>query len=222
MTTRPHFADIATVALSVLAAVAGLLIFFAGPADPLPIHWGADGQADDWGNRQMVGGLIFGLGMMAMLIGGGMGLAAGRATERARARALRVSQAIVLVTFTLVGAFFGTASLSRATALDGALSMAAPSLLFLVVGALLGRVGANPFVGVRTPWAYKSRLAWERSNRLAGRLFFLIGLVGLAASPVAPQPLGHGLLIGAVMTAVVWSVFESWRVWRTDPERQPF
>ena len=45
--------------------------------------------------------------------------------------------------------------------------MAVFGLLFAALGALLGRVGPNPWVGVRTPWAYKSRTAWDRSNRLA-------------------------------------------------------
>jgi uncharacterized membrane protein len=96
------------------------------------------------------------------------------------------------------------------------------SLILLVLGAFLGRVAPNPVVGVRTPWSYKSRLAWDRSNRLAGRLFFLLGLIGLIAAPVAPQPLGALSLTGAALIVAALSVFESWRVWRSDPDRQPF
>ena len=29
-------------------------------------------------------------------------------------------------------------------------------------------------------------------------------------------------LLAAIVVAAVWSVVESWRVWRTDPDRQPF
>ncbi|MNS80009.1 hypothetical protein D3C72_1136760 [compost metagenome] len=102
------------------------------------------------------------------------------------------------------------------------MSAALMSLLFAVMGAFMGRVAPNPIVGVRTPWAYKSRLAWDRSNRLAGRLFFWLGLLGLITAPLAPQPLGFSLLIVGVLIAAGWSVFESWRVWRADPDRQPF
>ena len=100
--------------------------------------------------------------------------------------------------------------------------MAFLSLIFLIMGALLGRVSPNPFIGVKTPWAYKSRLAWDRSNRLAGRLMFWLGAAGLIASPFALQPLGLIVLITGVLIATAWSVFESWRVWRADPDRQPF
>ena len=113
-------------------------------------------------------------------------------------------------------------SLTGLTSMGAAAPMAGLSALFLVIGSVLGRVGPNPIAGVRTPWSYKSRLAWDRSNRLAGRLLFLIGLAGVAAAPVAPQPLGYQAVIGAVILAAVVSVIESWRVWRADPDRQPF
>lgn len=215
-------ADMATVLLSVLMGATGVAVFVAGPTELMPVHWGADGQADGWGTRELVGGAIAGLGFLTLLLAGGMGLAAGRSRDAARARALRFAQLVVLLSLTLVTLFAGSASLSGMTSMNGALPMAGTALLFLVIGAFLGRVGANLFVGVRTPWSYKSRLAWERSNRLAGRLLFLLGLAGLATAPFAPQPLGVQALIAGVVIAAVWSVFESWRVWRNDPDRQPF
>ncbi|MES2835366.1 MAG: SdpI family protein [Pseudomonadota bacterium] len=215
-------ADMATVLLSVLMGGVGVAVFVAGPTSLMPIHWGADGQADGWGTRELVGGAILALGFLTLLIAGGMGMAAGRAEDSTRRRGLRMSQTVVLIALTGVALFAGSSTLGGVTDMGSAAPMAGMSLLFLVIGAFLGRVGANPFVGVRTPWSYKSKLAWERSNRLAGRLYFLLGLAGLAASPLAPQPLGYQALGAGVLIAAVWSVFESWRVWRADPDRQPF
>ena len=215
-------ADMATVLLSVLMGGIGVAIVFAGPESLMPVHWGPDGRADDWGTRELVGGAIAGLGFLTLLFAGGMGLAAGRSQDPARARALRFAQLVILLSLTLLTVFAGSASLSGMTSMSGALPMAGMSLLFLLIGAFLGRVGANPFVGVRTPWSYKSKLAWERSNRLAGRLLFLLGLAGLVTAPFAPQPLGYQALIAGVLISAVWAVVESWRVWRTDPDRQPF
>lgn len=224
MTTRKQAsaADMATVLLSVLMGGVGVAVFVAGPTELMPIHWGADGQADGWGTRELVGGAFLALGFVNLLIAGGMGMAAARTADPARRRGLRMSQAVALIALTGVALFAGSSSLGGVTDMGGAAPMAGMSLLFLLIGAFLGRVGANPFVGVRTPWSYKSKLAWERSNRLAGRLFFLLGLAGLAAAPVAPQPLGYQAMIAGVLIAAVWAVFESWRVWRADPDRQPF
>ncbi len=151
-----------------------------------------------------------------------MALAAGRTEDPARRRALRYAQLVMILSIPVVSLLAASASLSGTSDIGGALPVALMSLVILLIGAFLGRVGPNPFVGVRTPWAYKSRLSWERSNRLAGRLFFLIGLAGLLTAPFAPQPIGLYAILAAISLAAVWAVIESWRVWRTDPDRQPF
>lgn len=220
--TRPSAVDRATIAVSLLIVAAGVWIFFAGPTELMPYHYGPDGQADGWAGREAIGGIIAGLGLLTGVLAGGMGAAARRAETPARARALRSGQLLVLISLLGLSLFAGVSSVSGLISMSAALPMAALSVLFLLIGAVLGRVGPNPVAGVRTPWSYKSRLAWDRSNRLAGRLLFLIGLTGLAAAPVAPQPLGYQVLIGAVVAAALLSVVESWRVWRADPDRQSF
>ena len=225
MTTPPKpgsALNLATVVLSLMVGGLGAWTFLAGPTELLPVHWNASGQADDWGTREVVGAVLAGMAMLTLLLGGGMALAAGRAEDPARRRALGYAQLVVVLSLPLTSLLIASASLSGATDISGALPMALISLVLLLIGAFLGRVGPNPVVGVRTPWAFKSRLAWDRSNRLAGRLFFIIGLAGLLTAPFAPRPLGLYALLGAILVAAVWSGFESWRVWRTDPDRQPF
>lgn len=214
--------NIATLGLGLIVGGLGVWTVFAGPTELLPVHYDISGQADGWGTREQVGGLLVGMAVLTLLLGGGMGVAARRAGDPARARALRYAQLVVVLSIPLVGLLAASASLSGTTDIGGAAPVALMSLLFLLIGAFLGRVGPNPFVGVRTPWAFKSRLAWDRSNRLAGRLFFIIGLAGLLTAPFAPRPLNLYAILAAVGIAAVWSVVESWRVWRTDPDRQPF
>jgi len=220
--TRLAAADRATLAITVMIVTAGAWIVLAGPTELMPYHYGFDGLADAWAGREAIGAGVIGLGLLTAVLAGGMGLAAGRGGSPARVRAIRSGQLLILLTFLTLALFAGVASVTGLTSLGGAAPMAGLSVLFLIVGAVAGRVGPNPIAGVRTPWSLKSRLAWDRSNRLAGRLFFLIGLSGLVAAPVAPQPLGYQILIGAVVAAAFLAVAESWRVWRTDPDRQPF
>ena len=213
--------NLATVVLSLMVGGLGVWTILAGPTELLPIQYNVAGQAD-WGSRELLGGGLVGLALLTLLLGGGMALAAGRTDDPARRRALSYAQLVVVLSIPLVTLLIASASLSGVTDISGAVPVALMSLVILLTGAFLGRVGPNPFVGVRTPWAYKSRLSWERSNRLAGRLFFVIGLAGLLTAPFAPQPLGLYAILAAIGLAAVWSVVESWRVWRTDPDRQPF
>lgn len=209
---------VATVGLLSLAA----WIAVAGPEGPLPVHFNAEGVADHWGDRTEVALLVAGLGLGCAVICGLMGLSVARSDDPARRRGLKTGQAISLLAFAGTAILIASLSLGGATELQPVIPMAFTALLMASIGATAGRVGPNPVVGVRTPWTFKSRLAWDRSNRLAGRLFFWLGLAGLAAAPFAPQPLGLYALLAALMIAAALSVFESWRVWRTDPERQPF
>ena len=224
MTRSFSVLNLLTVVVFVAIAAAGLLIAVQGPTAPLPLHFGVGGAVDRWGTRGEVGGLLAVLAAVGFVVAIGTGLAIRRhPADSSRARGLRVAQAIVLIGFAGVAALILWTSLtSPGTAPPAGAHMAGLSLLFVAIGAFVGRVAPNPFVGVRTPWSYKSRLAWERSNRLAGRLFFFGGLVGVVAAPFAPQPFGMTGLVGFVILAALWSVFESWRVWRSDPDRQPF
>jgi len=121
----------------------------------------------------------------------------------------------MMVAYKVLGESAGTPLSASATPL-------LMSLILVLTGALLGRVSPNPFVGVRTPWTYKSRRSWDRTNRLGGRLLFLTGLAGLALTPFIPTAWAFSGLIVLILLITALTVFESWRVWRDDPERQPF
>lgn len=228
MTRRPALLDIAGMVLVAAQLALALHIGVNGPTGAIPVHFGMDGTADRWGDRMEIAWMLAGLGALSAVVLAGMALAARRADDAARGdaargRGLRAGQFVSLVALAGVTGLVGFSTLSGdAGGTSPQMQMAGTSLLFAAVGAWLGRVGPNVAVGIRTPWTYKSRLAWDRSNRLAGRLFLIVGLVGLTASAVAPQPLGMQALIVAVLGAAALSIFESWRVWRADPERTPF
>lgn len=219
---KPTIADGAVGIVGLMVVGAGVWLMVDDPDVMVPVHYGLTGEVDRWGTQAEIGGLIAGLGLLLAVLGFGLGMAAARTPDPARKRALRAAQLVAFIAILGVVLFAGGASLSGATSIAGGLPMAGLSVTLVAVGAVLGRVGPNPVVGVRTPWTYKSRLAWDRSNRLAGRLFFFLGLFGLAASASAPEPAGLIALISGVLLAAVWSVVESWRVWRSDPDRQPF
>ena len=48
-------------------------------------------------------------------------------------------------------------------------------VLFIVLGNFMGKIRPNWFVGVRTPWTLSSKLSWDKTHRLAGWLFMLMG-----------------------------------------------
>jgi uncharacterized membrane protein len=220
--------DVLTVVITALILAGAVWIAVRGPTGPLPMHFDINGRADRWGDRQELAGLIGFLGLMVAVVGGGMGIYAARSDDPARGRGLRVGQLLTLI---VLGTLAPVVSLqilwaagqTGAVTFGGAVwPMALTGLVSVVIGTFLGRVPPNVAVGVRTPWSLKSRLAWDRSNRLMGRLLFWSGLATLIAAPVAPQPIGFWIALAALLLSGLAAGFESWRVWRADPERQPF
>lgn len=221
MNHRFSLIDLATAAVSIAILAYAAWMLLLGPQGPMPMHYGVDGTPDRWGDRTEAGLVIGAMGLLLAAIGWSFSHYARKAEDPARRRGLLAGQLVTVLTIAATTAFL-VMMMTGGDLPSPALQMGGMSALFLAVGAFLGRVGPNVAVGVRTPWTFKSKLAWEKSNRLAGRLFSGLGLIGLAAAPFAPQPQGMHALFIALIAAAVWSVFESWRVWRADPDRQPF
>lgn len=221
---RLSLLDVATIVVTLALAVVALWIALRGPAGPVPVHFGIDGQPDRWGSRFEIVVLLAFFALLTAAIGGGMSLYADRTLDPARARGLKLGQFIAVGTLGLSGMMVAHKVLAANTgaSLSASTTPLLMSLILVLTGAFLGRVSPNPFIGVRTPWTYKSRRSWDRTNRLGGRLLFLTGLAGLALTPFVPTPWAFTGLITLILLTTALTVFESWRVWRDDPERQPF
>lgn len=205
---------------AVAAAQAGvaLAILNWGPTGPIPMHFAWDGSVDRYGGRSESAAIV---GAMALLT-----LAGPFAIRVLSRRRLDQPDEFREATLMLVGvtSLICALAASLAFGLIGEASgplgaMSAVSAILTVVGAYLGKVSPNALIGVRTPWSFASRLAWDKSNRLAGRLFFWLGLAGFLAAPFLPQPAGLQGFAFLIVAAAGLAVFESWRVWRADPDR---
>jgi len=50
-------------------------------------------------------------------------------------------------------------------------------ILFFYVGILLENAKRNWFIGIRTPWTLSSEDVWNRTHKIGGKLFKVLGLV---------------------------------------------
>lgn len=209
--------------ITVVAAILGaaLLVWLGAPTGPMPMHFNAAGQVDRWGDRNEMALVIT---MMSVLTAGVAGLcivSEHRARDPAERFTYRLGRIIGLVAPGMAALLMTLVAFGRLDG-DGAgprLVLGGVSLLFLGIGAFIGRAKPNPLVGVRTYWSLRSRLSWDKSNRLAGRLFSLAGIAGLIAAAAAPPPIAATVVTTGTIIAAVVPIFESWRVWRIDPAR---
>jgi uncharacterized membrane protein len=84
------------------------------------------------------------------------------------------------------------------------------SLLFILLGNVMGRVKHNYFVGIKTPWTLANEDVWRKTHRLAAPLWVIGGIVNilLAALGASFNGISFGIIV-AIITIVpmVYSYF---------------
>jgi uncharacterized membrane protein len=93
------------------------------------------------------------------------------------------------------------------------------SAVIALKGALFGKLKPGGVLGLRVPWTCQSRLAWEQTHRLMGRILFFGGLAGLVSAPFLPFGASLAVIGGVIFVGLTAGLIKSWRVWRNDPER---
>ncbi|THF80864.1 hypothetical protein E6C55_09665 [Cohnella fermenti] len=84
------------------------------------------------------------------------------------------------------------------------LIIGAVGVLWMVLGNRMSQVKSNFFVGIRTPWALSDETNWNRTHRLAAKLWVVAGLLMFAAAWVVPNAwLAVVVLVAALGSALV-------------------
>ena len=84
----------------------------------------------------------------------------------------------------------------------------AVALMFFYVGYMLTYTKRNHFIGVRTPWTLASDEVWEKTNNLAGKLFWAASALTFV-SLVAPSDVRLWIIIAPLAAIVVTIYFYS-------------
>ena len=190
------------------------------PADALvPTHWNAAGQIDGRAGRSslfLMPGVLLGMTLLLFAL---------PYIEPRRGNLLRSSRAYCAVWMSVIAFLTSMQGAIVATALGRNVSMnmlacGGVGAMFLVIGNFMGKVRSNYIFGVRTPWTLASELSWNKTHRLAGRLFVVCGaLLIVAALTGISGTLLVSILLATVATVVIVPATYSYFVWRTDPQK---
>jgi uncharacterized membrane protein len=218
--------DAIAVGLLAVQAVVAVCVYSLGPTGPIATHFDFHGRPNGWGDRTGLATGIVVLGAVFLLINLMLrqGLFTGGLGRSRRTNA--VARGLILAIAALLTVLLASLAFAHGSGLDQQrLPLTIAMLMFVIVGAFVGKAAPNAFVGVRVYWTLRSRLAWDKANRLLGRILFFGGLIGVAAMPFVDLDHDFVLVMGWLLIVVcgggLLAIIESWRVWRTDPERIP-
>ncbi len=87
--------------------------------------------------------------------------------------------------------------------------------LWYALGAVLGRAHRNWFVGIRTPWTLASDEVWDKTHRLASKLFKIVAGISLIGV-IAPLQ-ASTLILWPVLAVALTTVVYSYVLWKRLP-----
>jgi uncharacterized membrane protein len=186
--------------------------------DRLPVHWNLAGEVDRYGGK--VEGLLLlpllatGLYLLLLLL---PRIDPGRANYATFAHAYTLIRLSITAMLAFVYACILLASFGYHVDM-GLLIPLAIGMLLCILGNVMGKIRPNWFVGVRTPWTLSSRDSWNKTHRLAGRLFVVLGCA-FAVYGFLQNAWMLTVLIALGVASLSWVVVYSYLVWRHDPDR---
>lgn len=202
----------------ILAMLAVAVAVWPLAPERLPVHWNLAGEVDRYGGR-------FEALFVMPIVAAGIYLLLlflpridpGRANYESFAKTYALIRTAILAMLAFFYACMLLAGFGFRVDMQ-LLTPAAVGIVFCVLGNVAGKIRPNWFVGVRTPWTLSSRESWNKTHRLAGRLFIILGLMLIAVGFI-PGPTSLVVVIGVGILMLVWLVVYSYMIWRTDPDR---
>ena len=199
------------------------------PAEgPIPVHFALDGTPNRYGTRLEVMLVFSSVPAIAAIVSGILAIAPsldprGTNIDAGRKAYIAVWVGVMIVlALAHIGACMVLLNAIQGTPAGPGIVrgiIAGCALLFVAMGNYLPKTRSSFMFGVRTPWTLSSDVAWEKTHRLAGRLFIAAGLLGFIGAFVLDGIWLALQLSALAMAAALISVVYSYFAWRGASDR---
>ncbi len=203
----------------ILAALAASVLYYPHLPEQMPTHWGLSGEPNGWSSRLWGAWMLpFLMAIIWVIMRAVPHLDPKHANY---ANFAGVYETLIVATLVfMLGAHLLILAAAMGQVLDmGRFVMAGIGAFLIVIGVILPRIHPNWFVGIRTPWTMSSDLSWDRTHRLGGWLFAVMGAATLLSVVAMPKG-GIWILVTCGTAMVVFLFGYSYVVWKGDPLRR--
>lgn len=208
-------------ALYALVMAVSLWVWAQLPADArVPIHYGPNFQPDGYAGKDLA---LLLLPQVVLLVSLLMFF-----LPRFEPRRLNLEKSIkpyvrvtgaVLVFLSLMALVSAYNALSHTT-LNASFFSLVLGLLFAFIGNYMGKVRSTFMFGFRTPWTLSSDLSWNKTHRLAGKLYVACGLEMALGGLLFNHPLVLYIGVGGVILSSFYAMAYSYFIWKADPDKR--
>ncbi|MGX1374478.1 putative membrane protein [Priestia megaterium] len=194
-----------------------LLTLVALPHLPatMPIHWGANGEADGFATK--INAMILTVGIM-VLIYFIIAFVPRIDPRKENYKYFSKTYNIVLNAVLLLFFFVNMSTILQGLGYNVPMSHIAPimaGLVFIIIGNYLQRVRSNYFMGIRTPWTLSNETVWKKTHRLSGKIFFIGGLL-ILISAFLPDGYKSVIMWGSIVLCVAVPYLYSYLAYKKE------
>ncbi|KRE10426.1 hypothetical protein ASE46_02350 [Bacillus sp. Root239] len=200
--------------ITLLTLVAWLIALPHLPAT-MPIHWGANGEADRFATK--INAMILTVGIM-VLIYFIIAFVPRIDPRKENYKYFSKTYNILLNAVLLLFFFVNMSTILQGLGYNVPMSYIAPimaGLVFIIIGNYLQRVRSNYFMGIRTPWTLSNETVWKKTHRLSGKLFFIGGLL-ILISAFLPDGYKSVIMWGSIVLCVAIPYLYSYLAYKKE------
>ena len=202
----------------VLNLIGHLAVYPALP-DTVPTHWGAGGEVNGWSSKQS--NLIFAVLPLIFLVL----MEVVRRIDPKHQNFERFGKVWNIFITLFVAFFCGMTWLTELTVFNmlpgggsivGIVVCGGIGLMFIILGNFMPNIKQNYTFGCRTPWALNDEHNWQRTQRMGGITFIVMGIALIILAFLANLLGDTGtlvLLLGAVLGGSAWIYLYSYLVY---------
>jgi uncharacterized membrane protein len=147
---------------------------YAELPDQVPFHWNVSGEPDSWGPKEFIWIIPVGMALMNAFVQLMMFI------TPQKNNIPKVFKRIVAWIIPLITMILFPVTIFYSLGINISISLVALlilGILILVLGNYMPKVRQNYVAGIRVPWTLTNEENWNKTNRLAGWLFTIGGLV---------------------------------------------
>ena len=202
--------------LLVVAAVVASILYYPRLPETMTTHWSLSGEPNGFSSR-LVGAWIFPVIMAVLwLILRAIPHIDPRKANYEKFSGMYDALVILILTFMLGMHIVLLLAATGVPIRMDRIVMPGVGVFIAIMGILIPKAHPNWFVGIRTPWTLTSDLSWERTHRIGGALFVMLGVLMVASSFLAPGT-AIWILVAAALGITVFLFAYSYQVWKEDP-----
>ena len=200
---RKHLKVLIITSLIILLPMLAGIILWKQLPEQIPMHWNIAGEVDGWGSKAFA---VFGMPMILLAVQwlGTIVMAADPKRAGHSGKMLQLFFWLIPLLSLIVNALTYTTALGVKIPINVIISTFL-GLLFIIIGNYIPKCRQNYTMGIKIPWTLHSEENWNKTHRLAGKLWMIGGFLMMATSFFAKAWLPVIVLIPMVLVPIIYS-----------------